>query len=787
MTQPSAIQRLRVSLSGNLQGVGFRPFVFRLAVELRLKGWVQNSSQGVRLEAEGTPDGLKTFINRIQQERPPSARIHELKTTYLPPLYPPNGFTIKSSGLKGEVSTQISPDLATCGECLKEIFNPNDRRYLYPFTNCAQCGPRFSIIETLPYDRFRTSMKNFSMCARCQKEYENPDDRRFHAQANACADCGPHLEFWDRSGRCLSSRDQAIEITAKALLKGRIVAVKGLGGFHLMVDARNDESTLRLRERKHRAEKPFALMYPSLEKIKRDCEVSRIEERLLISTESPIVLLPRKESSGKTSIKKTNISDHVAPGNPYLGVMLPYAPPHHILLARIDIPLIATSGNLSDDSICVEETEALERLKNVADFFLVHNRAIVNHCDDSIARVVLGREQVLRRARGYAPRPIILKETPPPLFSAGGHLKSALGFTHGSQAVISQHVGDLENSVTFATYEKTYRAFTRLYAHRPKRAARDLHPDYASTGFADSLHLENVPIQHHAAHVFSCIADNELEGPVLGIAWDGAGYGLDGTIWGGEFFHITAESIHRVACLRPFPLPGGERAIKEPRRCALGILYALYGENVLERSEPMNGFNKKEITVIKKMLKRSLNAPMTSSCGRLFDAVASLAGVRQICSFEGQAAMDLEFAIKNLKSDECYPLDLIPAKPQMTDPSIHRAVPGFYDLNLRFMVEWAPMIEAILKDKQRQTPLQSIALKFHNSLVESTVKIAREIGEKQVVLTGGCFQNKYLTEKTAQRLRDEGFRPYWHRRVPPNDGGLALGQILAASRYPRKG
>jgi hydrogenase maturation protein HypF len=759
--------RLRVVIRGAAQGVGFRPFIYRLATELGLAGWVKNSPQGVFIEVEGDQKRLESFLLRVEREKPPRSFIQSLESSFLDPKGGA-GFEIRESDSTGEKTALVLPDIGVCPDCLNDIADPDNRRYRYPFTNCVNCGPRFSIIESLPYDRANTSMKKFVMCAECAEEYENPLDRRFHAQPNACPQCGPHLELWDGEGEILASRDQALVAAADAIRAGAIVAVKGLGGFHLIVDARNEDAVLKLRQRKRREEKPLALMYPSLEAIKADCEVSEIEERLLLAPEAPIVLLKRRETIPHSAFR---VPRSIAPGNPYLGVMLSYTPLHHLLLEELRFPIMATSGNLSDEPICIDEREALERLSGVADLFLAHNRPIIRRVDDSIARVMMGREMVLRRARGYAPLPIHLTVTLPPMLAAGSHLKNTVAVSVGSDVFVSQHIGDLETAQALEAFEQAIHSLKHLYEVEPSSIACDMHPDYLSTRFAQRGQLPAHSVQHHFAHALACMAENEITAPALGVGWDGGGYGLDGTIWGGEFLRITDDSFTRAAHFRTFSLPGGEKAIKEPRRAAMGLLYEIFGEELFVMSElaPVRSFAARELRLLRQALSKKINAPITSSAGRIFDAVASIAGVRQVTKFEGQGAMELEFALDGFNTDEAYPARLIEGDQQLT-----------------VVIDWQPMMIGVINDVRRGAPAGIISAKFHNTMVESVVAVARRIGEEKVALTGGCFQNKYLTERAIRRLRDEGFRPYWHQHVPPNDGGIALGQIVAAARALRK-
>ena len=831
-------ERLKLAVRGAVQGVGFRPFVFRLTSELGLRGWVNNSPQGVGLEIEGPRAALEQFLLRLEAEKPPRSSIQSLESSWLDPVgY--NGFKIRASETGGDQTALVSPDIATCLDCLREIFDPRNRRYRYPFTNCTNCGPRFSLIESLPYDRANTSMKSFTMCPACQAEYDDPRDRRFHAQPNACPVCGPQLELWrgcvrentadQNSGPHSAERSLDALATAVAAIRGgQIVAVKGLGGFHLLVDARNEAAVGRLRARKQREEKPLALMFPTLESVKTVCEVSPLEARLLCSPEAPIVLLRRKrlptptdeksQRMGNSEIKSVGtfhpLGNSVAPGNPNLGVMLPYTPLHHLLLAELGFPVVATSGNLSDEPICTDEHEARERLRNIADVFLVHNRPIVRHVDDSIVRVMLDREMVLRRARGYAPLPVMVGtrstashtslrkgnagERVPTILAVGAHLKNSVALAIGDQIFLSQHIGDLETEQANHAFRRVIADFQKLYGDQPEVIAADLHPDYLSTQFAlerrapsrrvgvhalacsgSKLKLELqqeraetvlgapriIQVQHHIAHVLSCLAENEVELPALGVAWDGTGYGTDGTIWGGEFFLVTQERVERVAHLRPFRLPGGDAAVKEPRRAALGLLYEMSGEAIFARKDlpPVATFPEAEMHLLQTMLRRGLNSPWCSSIGRLFDAVASLAGLRQRMRFEGQAAMELEFALEGVATDERYDLPLV---------TRHASL----------VLDWSPMIAAIEGDVQRSVSPGEISAKFHNALAEGIVRVATQTACPRVALSGGCFQNRYLTERTVTRLRAEGFQPYWHQRVPPNDGGIALGQIVAARR-----
>jgi hydrogenase maturation protein HypF len=772
--EAGANQRLRVSLRGAVQGVGFRPFVYRLAGELKLTGCVNNTGEGVHVEVEGPLEALKQFLSRLEREKPPQSHIQSLESSWLE-AKGWVGFTIMESQIRSK-SAVVVPDIATCEECRQEIVDPANRRYRYPFTNCTHCGPRYSIVESVPYDRANTTMKRFGMCPACLAEYHDPANRRFHAQPNACPDCGPHIELWDADGRTLESKEAALKAGVEAVRSGNILAMKGLGGFQLLADARNQEAIMRLRERKRREEKPFAAMFPSMEQAGLCCEISELEARLLASAEAPIVLLRRKKEPGLA------VAAAVAPGNPNLGVMLPYTPLHHLLMAALDFPVVATSGNISDEPICTDEKEALARLCGIADVWLVHNRPIARQVDDSVARVVMGREMIQRRARGYAPMPIPLGKGLPAILAVGAHLKNSVAIAMGNQAFLSQHIGDLETTAATESFTETIRSLKSIYEFEPVRIACDLHPDYESTRYAQQSGLPIVSVQHHYAHVLSCMAENELEAPVLGVAWDGTGYGPDGTIWGGEFLNIKPKTYQRLATFRPFGLPGGDKAVREPRRAALGILYEVFGDKLFAMRDlpTVKAFESGELDVMRAMLSKRVNTPMTTSAGRLFDVVASMTALRQRMSFEGQAAMELEYALAGYENAGLYPLRItrlaMPGEPDEQGQSIDISKP-----QASFFIDWEPMLWAILEDVRARVPVGAVSARFHNTLAEGVVAACKLIGQERVVLTGGCFQNRYLTERTVERLISAGFKPFWHQRVPANDGGIALGQLMAAA------
>jgi hydrogenase maturation protein HypF len=751
--------RLKVVVRGAVQGVGFRPFIYRLATELDLAGWVLNSAQGVFIEVEGAPAGLREFLLRLEREKPPRAIVQSLESSFLDATgY--EKFEIRYSDDAGAKTTLILPDIAPCADCLHELLDPADRRHRYPFINCTNCGPRYSIIEALPYDRAHTSMRGFVQCPACDREYHDPLDRRFHAQPNACPACGPQLELWDGQGTVLAARDEALRGAEEKIRKGAIVALKGVGGFQLLCAARNDAAVRLLRERKQREEKPFAVLYANADRAAEDCEISDLERRLLTSAEAPIVLLHRRESA--------RLASNLAPGNPNLGVVLPASPLHHLLMADLGFPVVATSGNLSDEPICIDGREALARLSGLADFFLVHDRPIVRHVDDSIARVVCEREMVLRRARGYAPLPLHRKEPMPAVLAVGAHLKNSVALSVETEIFLSQHIGDLQTSQAHAAFRRVIADLEQLYATKPAFIACDLHPDYVSTRHAATLGARVVPVQHHWAHVLSCLAENEIEAPALGVAWDGTGYGADGTIWGGEFLRANEDgSFTRAAHLHPLRLPGGEAAVRHPCRTALALLFACDEKAGWDASAlaPLDAVGASDRATIRRMLATGLRSPVTTSAGRLFDGVAALLGLRQHTQFEGQAAMDLEFATQ-------------PGIEAHYDFALHPVEPAVLD--------WRPMIAQIVRDLGAGVNAGEIAAKFHNTLAEMIVAAARHSGETKVALSGGCFQNRCLLERTVRRLRETGFRPYWHQRVPTNDGGIALGQVMAVLAHARR-
>ncbi len=792
--------RVRVRLSGAVQGVGFRPFVHRRATALGLAGWVGNSAAGVTIEAEGDPHRVHALLAELRASPPTNASIAAIESCEICPRAD-TGFAIRASDTEGAPIAHVLPDLAICDECLREMFNPADRRYRYPFINCTQCGPRYSIIEAIPYDRARTSMRHFRMCPSCQAEYDDPTDRRFHAEPNACPVCGPRVSLCDGAGRVLAGGYDAISAAAKALRAGRIVAAKGIGGFHLIADARDNAVVQRLRDRKCREEKPFAVMFASLVEAQRCCRVTPEEAVLLTSPVRPIALLRRVGG---------NVSEAVAPGNPLLGVMLPYAPLHCLLLQELGFPVVATSGNLSDEPIAIDEPGALAQLGRVADLFLTHDRPIVRAVDDSVMRIVCGREFVVRRGRGLAPTQLRVPGVVGGILAVGGHLKTTVALTRDDGVVLSQHIGDLTTSSARAAHACAMADLARLHAVEPRLAACDLHPDYASSHAAEAADVPMVVVQHHLAHVIACMAEHGLPPPVLGVAWDGTGLGADGAIWGGEFLLVGPTGWCRVARLRPFRLLGGEAAASEPRRAALGLLFEAFGDAAFTREDlaPVATLMPAERRVLAGLLRSGTNAPWTTSVGRLFDAFASIFGLRQHASYEGQAAAELEWAAEGSTAEPCYEFRVTTSQEaEQSDPPLggvelgaggrpveetRGAVPSRRSSPSRaervsvhpsppLLIDWQPVLQSALTDVQSGRPVGAISAAFHAGLAAAIAEIARRIGERCVVLSGGCFQNVRLTEAAVAALRAAGHRPVWHQRVPPNDGGLALGQAVWAA------
>jgi hydrogenase maturation protein HypF len=750
-------RRLRVS--GIVQGVGFRPFVYQLALRHDLKGQVANTAGGVTIHVQGRPDALGAFERDLVAQPPPLARITGVQGE-LAEVQATEDFTIVASSGGEERSTLISPDVSVCDDCLAELFDPDDRRHRYPFINCTNCGPRYTIIDDIPYDRPNTSMKTFRMCARCQAEYDDPLDRRFHAQPNACGVCGPRVRLHQADGTPDETGDP-IGRTAALLARGRIMAVKGLGGFHLAVDAHDEAAVARLRRRKLREEKPFALMARDLDRIRTFARLDAASEELLTSAARPIVLLPRKPDNA--------IAAWVAPRNRYFGVMLPYTPLHHLLLEKGSGVLVMTSGNLSEEPICIDNQEAFERLGAIADGFLVHDRDIYLRSDDSIVRRVAGTARFLRRSRGYVPVPVFLKDNLPPVLAVGAELKNTVCLTKADRAFVSQHIGDLENAATNDFFRLTVQHLKRILGIAPRIMAHDLHPDYLSTRYAvEQDTIPTVAVQHHHAHIVSCLAENRVDGPVIGLAFDGTGLGSDGHIWGGEVLISEAHRFERVAHLAYVPMPGGEAAIREPWRMALSHLHHSFGADTDGLDLPLSRQTDPEHRrFVLEMAAKRVNAPLTSSLGRLFDAVAALAGLRPRVSFEGQAAMELEMA----------------ADPE--PPAVLYAH-GWDTQNGVSVIQTAPLIRGVVADLEAGRTAGYVSARFHATLVRLFAdlcgQLRRDTGLDRVALSGGVFQNVMLLAGLKHALEEGGFHVYTHALVPCNDGGIALGQAVAAAR-----
>ncbi|ABL00380.1 carbamoyltransferase HypF [Pelobacter propionicus] len=762
------VERIRVEVEGIVQGVGFRPFIYRLAARYGISGWVRNTPAGVLLEGEGERSHLSAFLRDISAQAPPLAAISSVHSETIS-VTGEGGFSIlPSSG--GENSAQISPDCDVCEDCLRELFDPRDRRYLYPFINCTNCGPRYSIITAIPYDRRFTTMERFAMCADCRAEYEDPANRRFHAQPNACPVCGPRIALLDSSGREVmqggGGRGHDVLLAAVNLLqRGGVLAVKGIGGYHLAVDACNEEAVANLRRRKQRDEKPFAIMAPDLARIDSFARCSETEQRLLGGPERPIVLLPKREA--------TPIASLVAPDNGYFGVMLPSTPLHHLLLRNNFIALVMTSGNQSDEPIAYRDSEAREQLAGIADLFLAHDREIHVRSDDSIIRVFHGSPLFLRRSRGYVPRGIRLPAEQPSVLAVGGELKATVCLTRNDRAFLSQHIGDLKNSATLRSLEECVAHLEKILEIRPALVAHDLHPDYLSTAYAVDLpDLPRVAVQHHHAHMASCMAENSLEGEAIGVIFDGTGYGLDGTVWGGEFLVGGYREFRRQGHMRLVALPGGDAAVREPYRMALSYLFDA-GERDFAALQLscLGDVSAQERHLLQRMLERGINAPLTSSCGRLFDAVSALLDVRSRITYEGQAAIELEALAESAVTDREYPFSV-------------------EEFAGRLILDMRPALVELLKDLALGVPRAIMARCFHNSMAAATAGMCERIrcrnGLNRVVLSGGVFQNKLLVEGTLNRLAELDFQVFTHRLVPPGDGGLALGQAVIAGCMRRE-
>lgn len=747
---PENLERMGIHIAGIVQGVGFRPFVYNLARRHHLRGWVLNDGEGVRIEAEGDSQALMDFTAALRTEAPALAVIADMAVLPLP-VKGDTQFAIKPSLTSAAHRAAISPDIATCPDCRREMADPHNRRFGYPFTNCTNCGPRYTIVTGVPYDRMRTTMAKFTMCPACQAEYEDPANRRFHAQPNACPVCGPQYRLLVSGGREVAG--QPLTEARRLIQAGAIVAVKGIGGYHLVCDAVNQPVVQLLRTRKIREDKPFAVMGGSLEAVRQHCLVSPAEEACLTGVVRPIVLLVKAAGY--------SLAESVAPGNPHLGVMLPYAPVHWLLLAPEDI-WVMTSGNTSDEPIAYEDGDAIQRLAGIADYFLIHNRDIYCRADDSVARIFDGKPYILRRGRGLAPAPIRLAKPGPNVLACGGELKNAFCLTKGDQAFVSSHMGDLENMAAFEAYKEAIAHYQRLFDISPEVVAYDPHPEYLSSKYAGALDLPRIAVQHHHAHIASVLAEHGLEEPVIGIAFDGTGYGSDGHLWGGEFLLADCRDFTRLAHCRYLPLPGASRAIKEPWRPAAWMLHELYGADFVNKDIPLARLLPEGWQLAVQAAAKGLNSPLTSSAGRLFDIAAAILGIRTHINYEGQAAVELELAAAGI-SGGILPYGITGGSP--------------YELDFR------PAFAAMVQAMGQGRGVNELAAAFHRTMAEAIVDITQRLskttGIYKVALSGGVFQNMTLLRQVTGLL-EKDFTVYIHRRTPPNDGGLCLGQAAVA-------
>jgi hydrogenase maturation protein HypF len=743
--------RLKLQITGLVQGVGFRPFVFRLAEDTGLKGYVLNDTSGVLIEVEGDKEKLDEFLLRIDREKPGLSKIFSMQHTYLEEAgY--KDFEIRESDGQGDKRAPILPDIAVCDECLNDITTPKNRRFIYPFTNCTNCGPRFTIINSLPYDRGNTSMRDFQMCPECEREFNLVSDRRFHAQPNACPVCGPWMSLYDCSGNLICEREDAIEKTVNLLRKGNIIAVKGIGGYHLVCDAASAEAVDRLRERKHREEKPMAVMFPDMNAIKAEVHINSYEERAIDSIERPIVIVRKKE---------TSTIGPVSPDNNTVGVFLPYTPLHHIILRKLKKPVVATSANITDEPIVKDEKDAFARLSDTADYLLTHNRDIVRRCDDSVVRIVAERQVPVRRSRGFAPLPLIVPfKFRKPVLALGAGMNNTIALGIDNKVFVSQHIGDLDTPLAIEFYEETVHDYLRMFDIVPEIVVSDMHPAYFSTRFGERHFSDKlVKVQHHYAHILSCMIENDIpeDAGVIGFAFDGTGFGPDKTIWGGEVLTASYRGFKRACHLRPYKLPGGDRAVKEPRRSAFSLLYETFGDKA-EKMElvPLSG---EEKSFLMDMLRKNINSPVTTSMGRLFDGVASIIGLRHRVSYQAQAAIELEQTAFRSDETSSYPFG-----------------------NENGVIDQRPMIEMIVSDLEAGVTKEAIARRFHNTIVKLIIDTAellkQETGTSYAALSGGVFQNSLLLENAFYGLKERGITPLIHQLVPPNDGGISLGQAV---------
>ena len=751
------ICRSKATVRGIVQGIGFRPFIYNLAAECRLNGYVLNNGRGVVLEVEGNRAAIDRFFSAIESHPPPLAHITSIDRESLPPAdY--SEFTIKKSSANDIRKTLISPDICVCEDCLREMFDINDRRYRYPFINCTNCGPRYTIISDIPYDRPSTSMHAFPMCDACSEEYHDPANRRFHAQPNACPACGPHVALCDANGKAMEA-DDPIAASIELMMSGRIVAIKGLGGFHLAVNAEDAAAVSRLRKRKMREEKPLALMSKSVDVIRQYAEITKAEEELLRSPQRPIVLLSKKEQN--------RIAPEVSPGNNHFGVMLPYTPLHYLLLDNDMAALVMTSGNLSDEPIAIENEEAFQRLGQIADYFLIHDRDIYLRSDDSIVRVLQDENRLIRRSRGYVPVPVFLNRSFPNVLAIGAELKNTVCLTSAEHAFMSQHIGDLKNLESYEFLQLTIRHLQRILDIQPDIIAHDLHPDYLSTRLAEELDCpRRIGVQHHHAHIMSCLTENNVEEPVIGLAMDGTGYGSDGNIWGGEVLLVDGADFSRLAYFNYVPMPGGDVVIEQPWRMSVSYLHDLCGPELTELDIPLiQSMDKEKLKILLQMIELKTHCPLTSSLGRLFDAVSALTGICGHGAFEGQPAIALEMALRE-SGDPSYPYS------------------WDYDGKSR-IIQTGQILKGIVKDIQNSVNAGVISYKFHLTLIKLLTELCAELrgetGIQSVALSGGVFQNAFLFNGLKSALEKEKFVVYSHSKVPTNDGGISLGQAAVAA------
>ena len=770
---PQKREGLELTIQGTVQGVGFRPFVYRLARRFKISGTIANTGQGVVIQAEGLTADLDNFLQALTAEAPPLARISAISQRKTPAITGRQTFTILKSSNEHAAQTMIPPDIALCDDCLQELLDPADRRYRYPFINCTNCGPRFTIVQSIPYDRSSTSMHSFPMCGPCQAEYDDPDNRRFHAQPNACAQCGPQISWHAATGEKLDCHDPVAE-TIRALREGLIVAVRGMGGFHLVVDAGSEAAVARLRKRKQRRSKPLAIMVADLEAAGLICHLSPAAGQTLSSPAHTIVLLPGKETA--------SLAANLAPGMGEIGIMLPYTPLHHLLFTTPGCPqaLVMTSGNRNGEPLCTGNAEALSRLGDIADFFLLHNREIVTRIDDSVVRIIQGRPRLLRRSRGYVPAPIPLRQSLPPLLACGSGLKNTFCLVRDDMAFISQHIGDLFNLESLDFFKESIYHLQEILKIQPQMVVCDLHPDYLSSRhgqeLGQALDLPMIFVQHHHAHAVAVMAEHGLQDTVLAIILDGTGLGPDGTVWGGEILEVGLTHFTRRGHLAPLPLPGGDAAAEQPWRMGLAALYHSLGEEGLQESHlpfSLQGIPEEKRMAVLGMMQTGLNTPLTSSCGRLFDAVAALLGICLDSDFEGQAAMELEALARQYRQSK------IQEEKQREEPVQENGL---------FVIDSSRFIRRMLHDLQAGIPVPQLAMDFHRWLIASFAvtinRLAVASTIRTVVLSGGCLQNRIIMEGLFQALEQDGFQVFTGQEVPVNDGGISLGQaVIGGLRY----